>query len=107
MEKQEYHIECGRCGETRLERLTEHEAQGISDGIRPVFRLCVQCGRTTGWIEARNQPGSDLPRRATEPATSSRAAERFVLSGQERIATQSERDEVNEMLRGPAEAPTS
>jgi hypothetical protein len=53
MEKSNYQIECGRCGMTKTEPLTEEEAKGLSDRISPVYRSCSRCGKTTGWIEAR------------------------------------------------------
>lgn len=52
MEDQKLQIECGRCGKTMSEILTEVEARTIRDGIGPVYRHCDRCEKTTGWIEA-------------------------------------------------------
>jgi hypothetical protein len=101
MENQKLQIECGRCGKTRSEILTEVEARTIRDAIGPVYRYCDRCEKTTGWIE-------DAPRRdATEEAPQHPAAtlstswssnDRPVADGQERLATASERDEMETML---------
>jgi hypothetical protein len=40
MEDQKLQIECGRCGKTMLEILTEVEARTIRDGVGPVYRHC-------------------------------------------------------------------
>lgn len=104
MEQQRQAIECGRCGETRLECLTEEEVRVISDGVGPAYRPCERCGKVTGWIEARSEcagvaeTGLDLaPRRLASVQTS----ERLIPRGQERMATPSECDEVDAMLHRP------
>lgn len=102
MEKQPYEIECSRCGETGLELLAEAEARGIRDGIAPVFKQCQRCGEMTGWVEARGgwaSTGEVNNRPMPQPSAGGRAAGQLVPHGQERMATQSERDEVNEVLR--------
>src|SRR2546425_919172 len=100
MEKEQYEIECGRCRATRLEFLTEVEARAISDGIGPVYRQCERCGRMTGWIAARVERAETQPGMTRRPSASGQIAERLIPRGQERMATQSECDEVNAMLRG-------
>ncbi|MCI0487366.1 MAG: hypothetical protein L0229_12295 [Blastocatellia bacterium] len=56
IEKRQYEIECGRCGATKQESVTEGEAKGITDRTAPVYRPCERCGKTTGWIESRSDP---------------------------------------------------
>jgi len=51
MENQKLQIECGRCGETMSDTLTEEEATTLKDGIGPVYRHCDNCEKMTGWIE--------------------------------------------------------
>jgi endogenous inhibitor of DNA gyrase (YacG/DUF329 family) len=101
MEDQKLQIECGRCGKTMSEILTEAEARTIRDGIGPVYRHCDRCEKTTGWIEAAAE------RDATEAAkqhpvaarsTSQSNNDRPIAHGHERLATTSERDEVDAML---------
>lgn len=104
METRQYEIECGRCGETRLEVLTEAEARAIGDGIGPASRQCERCGKTTGWIKARRKSAStdEAVRRSTHRESAvGPSAERLVQRGQERMATQSERDEVAAILHRP------
>lgn len=45
MENCPYEIECGRCGAVKLELVTEQELRGIRDRIRPIYRICEQCGK--------------------------------------------------------------
>ena len=52
MKDRKLQIECGRCGKTMSEILTEAEARTIRDGIGPAYRHCDRCEKTTGWIEA-------------------------------------------------------
>ena len=101
MDGQKLQIECVRCGNTMSEILIEAEARTIRDGIGPVYRHCDRCEKTTGWIEAAAE------RDATEGAPQHPAAarstgrssnERPVAHGQERLATTSERDEMEAML---------
>jgi hypothetical protein len=101
MEDQKLQIECGRCGNTISEILTEVEARTIRDGTGPVYRYCDRCEKTTGWIEAATE------RDATEGAPQHSAAaqstnwssnDRPVAHGRERLATASERDEMEAML---------
>jgi hypothetical protein len=102
MERQQYQIECGRCGETRLEFLTEQEARVVSDAIGPAYRQCERCGKVTGWIEARSQcAGAEETRveAAYQPSANAQTAERPVPRGQERVATQCEREQVKAMLQ--------
>jgi|SRR5215471_11243670 len=107
MENQKLQIECGRCGETMWETLTEKEARTIKDGIGPVYRHCDHCEKTTGWIEAADK------RSATEEAkqhpadvrsTSGSSNDRTIAHGQERLATASESDELDAMLYEPGAA---
>jgi hypothetical protein len=87
MKKEQYEIECGRCGETRLELLSADEARLICDATGPVWQQCAHCGRMTGWIRATHGTGADEVNR-----------KRLTPRGQERVATESERDEVTRML---------
>jgi hypothetical protein len=104
MEDQELQIECGRCGKTMPEILTEVEARTIRDGIGPVYRHCDHCERTTGWIEAVAE-GDAREKAKQRPAgarsTSGSSNDSPVAHGQERLATASERDEVIAMLYKP------
>ncbi len=104
MENQKLQIECGRCGETRLEALTEEEARTIKDGIGPAYRHCDHCEKTTGWIEAaakRHATEEAKQQAARARSTSASSNDRLVAHGQERLATASERDEVDAMLYEP------
>jgi hypothetical protein len=101
MEDQKLQIECGRCGKTMSEILTEAEARTIRDGIGPVYRHCDRCEKTTGWIEAAAE--RDVTERAKQRPAASRSTSRSsndrpVAQGQERLATTSERDEMEAML---------
>ena|ERR1051326_5748710 len=98
MEQQQYEIECGRCGETRLECLTEEEARVTSDGIGPAYRNCERCGKVTGWIKAGSKHAE---RKEAGSGAGAQTAGKLVPCGEERIATSSERDEVNAKLRRP------
>src|SRR5438105_7269468 len=98
MEKQQYDIECGRCGEISWGVLTEEEVRVTSDGIGPAYRYCEQCGKVTGWIKAKPQRAE---REETGSDASAQSAEKLVPCGEERIATSSERDEVNARLHRP------
>ncbi|HWQ31981.1 MAG TPA: hypothetical protein VNQ79_03790 [Blastocatellia bacterium] len=88
METQQYEIECGRCGETRLEWLSADEARRLADATGPVWQQCEHCGRTTGWIRATSGTGAMNGQRRTP-------------RGQERVATEAERNEVNRLLHQP------
>jgi len=96
--EQQHEIECVRCGETKLEFLTEEEAKVTSDGIGPAYRHCERCGKVTGWIQARSKYAE---REEAGSGRSDQFAGKMIPSGEERIATSSERDEVNAILRGP------
>lgn len=98
MEQQQYEIECGRCGETKLEFLTEEEAKVTSEGIGPAYRHCERCGKITGWIKARTKHAA---REEAGAGRSDQSVGKMVPYGEERIATSSERAEVNAILRRP------
>jgi hypothetical protein len=101
MEDQKLQIECGRCGKTMSEILTEAEARTIRDGIGPVYRHCDRCEKTTGWIEAaaeRDATEGAPQHPAAARSTSWTSNDRPVAQGQERLATTSERDEMEAML---------
>ncbi len=104
IEKQQYEIECGRCGETRLEFLSEQDIRLINEGTGPVYRECEKCGKTTGWIKAAAAP--DLTSRTTLAVVNPRSAsgqdqEPRTPSGQERMASRSERREVTKLMHRP------
>src|SRR5262245_18944326 len=104
MEGQKLQIECGRCGEAILETLTEEEANTIKDGIGPIYRHCDRCEKTTGWIEAaakRNSTEEVKQDMAGARPTIGQGNDGLVAHGQERLATASERDEVNAMRYDP------
>ena len=101
MDGQKLQIECGRCGKTMSEILTEAEARTIRDGIGPVYRHCDRCEKTTGWIEAATERDAieGAPQHtAAARSTSWTSNDRSVAQGQERLATTSERDEMEAML---------
>jgi hypothetical protein len=101
VERRKYEIECGRCGEAGLEFLTEEEVRVIGDGTGPAYRQCERCGKMTGWIAAS---GHGTPRGAAKQGpiqTTGRPPESPTPHGQERMATQSERDQMKAMLRRP------
>jgi hypothetical protein len=100
--KQQDEIECGRCGEIRLEILSEKDLRLITEGTGPVYRECEKCGKTTGWIKAT--AGTDLTSRTNSavvnPQSASDPAQR-TPAGQERMASRSERREVNKLTLRP------
>jgi hypothetical protein len=55
MQEQRWAIECARCGAIKLERVTEAEAKGMTDGTGPIYKPCERCEKTTGWIKAKEQ----------------------------------------------------
>ena len=101
MKDQKLKIECGRCGKTMSDILTEAEARTIRDGVGTVYRHCDRCEKTTGWIEAAAE--RDVTEGAKQHQTAARSTSRSsndrpVAQGQERLATTSERDEMEAML---------
>jgi hypothetical protein len=101
MENQKLQIECGRCGKTMSEILTEVEAGTIRDGVGPVYRHCDRCEKTTGWIEAPSESAATEVAKqhpAAARSTSRSSNDRPVAHGQERLATASERDEMQAIL---------
>jgi hypothetical protein len=83
------------------EILTEVEARTVRDSIGPVYRHCDRCEKTTGWIEtaAERDATEVAPQHsaAAQPTSWSRN-DSPVAHGQERLATASERDEMEAML---------
>jgi hypothetical protein len=79
--------------------LTEVEAMVVNDGVGPIYRQCEQCEKTTGWIKASRslepEPARTLP---GKPASGSTAVHP-VPKGQERMANQSELDELDSLLQ--------
>ena len=101
MEDQKLQIECGRCGKSMSEILTGVEARTIGDGATLLYRHCDRCEKTTGWIEAaaeRDATEGAPQHSAAARSTSWSSNERPVAHGQERLATTSERDEMDAML---------
>ena len=101
MKERKLQIECGRCGKTMSEILTEVEERTIRDGIGPAYRHCDRCEKTTGWIEAAAKCDATevAPQHpAAVRSTSGASNERSVAHGQERLATTSERDEMEAMM---------
>jgi hypothetical protein len=101
MKKQQRMIECGRCGETRQEFLTQEEMEKLNDAIGPIYRQCGRCERMTGWIgSARPSVATKEPRPGPlqNRPVNGLAAEGQPRNGQKRMATQAERDEVNSMV---------
>src|SRR5574341_32368 len=99
MERRPFVIECVRCGETRLELLTEAEERILNDGVGPVYRQCEQCEKTTGWIKGRGLLESELAYLPLGQSVSAPTVSQPVPSGQERMANQSELDEVDDLLQ--------
>jgi hypothetical protein len=82
--------------------LTEVEARTVRDGIGPVYRHCDRCEKTTGWIEAsaeRDAAEGAKQHTAAAQSTSRSSNDRPVAHGQERLATASERDGMEVMLK--------
>lgn len=104
--KETHAIECGRCGESRLESLTEEEAKKLRDAIEPIYRQCARCEKTTGWIGSAEAPAGGrelMPQRAqNQSENGGAAADRPSRKGHERMATQAERDNVNSMVHNNA-----
>ncbi len=91
-------IECGRCGETRLETLAEGEAMALGGDIDSLSRYCAQCGSTTGWLTWQRKLNDELSNPPTHEGVR-RIAARPVPAGQERLASRSELDAINEILQ--------
>ena len=96
---------CSECGEIRLELLTEEDAATLQDIAGTINRACVRCGKSTGWgvtdylpVQAKNT----LPRPLQVQLESVRIADDHIIKGQERMATQAERDNVNSMVQNSA-----
>lgn len=87
-------IECVRCGLAREDLLTEEETEKLIAVVEPIYRYCEQCATTTGWIGGKPLP----PRTEHDPLPQSRVGS-GTQSGQERMATQAERDHVDSMAR--------
>jgi hypothetical protein len=89
MKDRKLQIECGRCGKTMSEILTEVEARTIRDGIGPAYRQAA----------AERDATEGAPQHPTAARSTSGASnEGPVAHGQERLATPSERDEMEAML---------
>ncbi|MBL8169274.1 MAG: hypothetical protein JNJ50_14045 [Acidobacteria bacterium] len=99
MEEQLFEMECGRCGETRLEPLTESESRTVADGVGPVYRQCLRCERTTGWIASRVLAANGLSGQAAQSSIRTGQIDPRVPQGQERLASESELDEMNDLLQ--------
>ena len=93
-------LECSECGEVRLELLTEEDAAMLQDIDGAIYRTCVRCGKNTGWVGA-----ICLPDQANDTFANSlnhqnvRIDDNHIVKGQERMATQAERDNVNSMVQ--------
>jgi hypothetical protein len=106
MQIQQQTIECVRCGMAREELLTEEEAEKLSAAIGPIYRDCAQCDKTTGWVSSATLPvvvnellwHQSLPQTGSSKETGSQP-----LKGQERMATQAERDTVNSMVHNTSQ----
>lgn len=96
MDRLQHRIECVRCGEEKLEFLTEEELEKLNDAVGPIYRPCSACDRTTGWI------GSTKPEPATKNLQNSSSkkasAKNSPAREQKRMATQAERDRVNSLV---------
>jgi hypothetical protein len=86
---------------TRQDALTEEEAEKLNAAIGPIYRDCAQCEKTTGWINSARSPIApmDLQWHQSQPRTGGgKGIESQTIKGQERMATQAERDTVNSMV---------
>jgi len=99
MEKQHHKIECVRCGETRMEFLSEDEVGMLIDAVGPIYRQCNGCERTTGWISSTKSLTVSV-QSSNDPAVDNQP-----IKGQERMATQAERDKVNSMVSDNPQGP--
>ena len=90
-------IECVRCVETRMEILSEVELRSISDGIGPVYRYCAQCDGMTGWSAGLGILSANL----SDPSRPGfgRKTKPLIPAGQERLARQSELDDIGKRMR--------
>jgi hypothetical protein len=88
-------IECGKCGGTRSEILTEKDATMLKDRTGPIYRRCPHCDRTTRWIEAGDPPVDTQPSPSLSSEKRGWKNESPVMAGQERIATASEREKMD------------
>ena len=98
MQIQRQTIECVRCGLAGEDLLTEEETEKLVAAVGPIYRYCEQCATTTGWIGSESLPA----RMENSPLPQSRAGSGTrspILKGQERMATQAERDHVDSMAR--------
>jgi hypothetical protein len=91
-------IECGRCGETRLELLAESEARAASSAIGSLSRYCRQCRSTTRWLTWQRRLNDELSNPSTHKGAC-RIVARPVPAGQERLASQSELNAISEIIQ--------
>jgi hypothetical protein len=99
-------IDCVRCGMTREDLLTEEEAERLNAAIGPIYRDCTQCEKTTGWIRSARSPvaAKELPWHQSLPQpVGGKGTESQTINGQERMATQAERDTVNSMVHNTSQ----
>lgn len=102
MKKLQQAIKCESCGETRLELLMEEDVRACNDMRGPIYRDCIRCGKITGWIVRLRQSATTnttIPISFQSKFESIQLVERYTINGQERIATQAERDKVNSMVQ--------
>jgi hypothetical protein len=100
MQIQQQTIECVRCGLTREDLLTEEESEKLTAAVGPIHRHCAQCGTMTGWISSRRSPGGTKkspPHPSPTQTGGGSSTDGPTLKGQERMATQAERDHVNSL----------
>ena len=101
MQIQQQTIECVRCGMTREDLLTEEEAERLTAAIGPIYRDCRQCEKTTGWVSSAPSPvaAKELPWHQSQPQIEGgKSIGSQTIKGQERMATQAERDTVDSMV---------
>jgi len=105
MQIEQQTIECVRCGLAREDLLTEEESEKLTAAVGPIHRHCAQCGTMTGWVSSKRSPGGTkkLPSPPSPtPTESGGGADGPTLKGQERMATQAERDHVNSLAKDEA-----
>ena len=101
MQIQQQTLECVRCGVTREDLLTEEEAERLNSATGPVYRDCAQCEKTTGWISSARSPvaAKELSWHQSQPQIGGgKSIGGQTIKGQERMATQAERDTVDSMV---------
>ncbi|MBS1787069.1 MAG: hypothetical protein JST85_05070 [Acidobacteria bacterium] len=102
MKKLQQAIKCESCGDSRLALLMSGDAKAFNDVAGPIYRDCIRCGKITGWTVGLRQSATTSNASSISFQSkfeSIQVVDSYTINGQERIATQAERDKVNLMVQ--------